>query len=78
MKYVVASIYDSDCKLFVYDNGEIISAYDNNDKSCDELSKFHEFNIDFYDWLKSKYKDYDLVVVCKDGKNKIIVDNPSL
>ena len=66
MKYLIVSIYDSGWGFSVCDNGKVIEARE-------EYESYSEF-VNFAEWLKNKYKDYDLVVICEDGNVQVVVD----
>lgn len=67
MKYLIVSIYDSGCGFSICDNGKVIEARE-------EYGIYIGFDIDFGDWLKNKYKDYGLIVICEDGNTQVVVD----
>ena len=67
MKYLIVSIYDCGYGFSVCDNGKII-------KAKEEYGIYIGFDVNFANWLKKKYKDYDLIVICEDGNTKVVVD----
>ena len=67
MKYLIVSIYDSGCEFSVCDNGRVIEARE-------EYGIYIGFDVNFANWLKKKYKDYDLIVICEDGSTQVVVD----
>ena len=72
MKYLIVSIYDCGCEFSVCNNGkEVIDSEEEYNAYIDHID-FDD--IDFGEWLKNKYKDYDLIVICEDGNTQVIVD----
>lgn len=67
MKYLIVSIYDCGYGFSVCDNGNLIEAKE-------KYGIYDNFDVDFGDWLKKKYKDYDLIVICEDDNTKVVVD----
>lgn len=68
MKYVVVSIYDAGYDFNVNKNGKPQFFVN------DEFDKYFDLAGDFDEWLKEKYKDYDLIIVCEDGEIEILKD----
>lgn len=71
MKYLIVSIYDCGCNFSVCDSSKLIDAEE-------EYNIYIDFDVDFSEWLKNKYKDYDLVIICEDGDTQVIVDKTEL
>jgi hypothetical protein len=72
MKYLIVSIYDSGYGFSICDNGKVIF------ESEEEYLTYVNFDVDFREWLKNKYKDYDLIIICEDGGTQVVVDRTKL
>ena len=75
MKYVIVSVYDTGYGFEVCDNGSCKYKYDANDNAIPEFRAYNSLlGIEFNDWLKERFKDYDLIVVAEDGNVAIVKD----
>ena len=78
MKYVIVSIYDGGYGWSICDNGyQTIKNYGTKAEESPEIYKEWLSNKKFGTgaWLKQKFFDYDLIIVCEDGDVEIVKDD---
>jgi len=72
MKYIIVSIYDYACNFSVCVNGNVLNKTDDG-RTIEEIAAYWSA-LDFRKWLKEKYSDYALIILCVDGDVEVIKD----
>ena len=76
-KYLIINVTDISCGFSVNDSGKRILNYDEAIIDYDVVDKYNPddpINKKYKKWLKKKYKNYDLIVLCDNGEIDIVLD----